>query len=774
MYEIIPTNSLMIKDVHYYIENAMFIDDTLEKLYGKNTFSEDVDIIDIKFIESIKKADKFDYLYAIFCGVVSNYVNKLVNKMDEDKIELEKSDFSNLENLYSILLKSNKIEQEDLVYAQKRIHEFLINQEDIIKDSINYIKMFEDCAKSFSYKGLFFSILKSVTGIEVGFDEDGKIIINRINKEIKINEILEDVIFGIIEWFMNETAIYRENGLFKDEMNDVFKATEGLEKIKSIIKELSKLKFFNQEEFNQTVLMNWFKEEIKKSKIELNIANEDCVILKKDIPIIFNELMVHSYIFIRFFIQEVKKHNIMTIEQLKLLDLSMYKEENERIYYRIESVSSGVFLGLDLGSAVALEIKMKSKNIAQNLKDQNYVNACLEVIKGVNAVVSSINLNNVCRFITVCKIDSKYIEEDIKKFIYRPDIHFVEKEETLSQENLNYILGLNKNETKILYSLEQQIVKYDIQKTKDAKNMELKQEWLVNWKNISVESLGYQKLFEDEEEKVYKMIYTHANNTKDLAWLYKIILELISFNPYCPLDEDIKKYKKLKLEYKTYIEDMFCKGQLFIDTKEVREIKKSYEKYINKSEGMNTKKVAVVAVGTIAFAAVTGGVALAFAPEIAVALFGGAFPALHGAALVNASLALVGGGSLAAGGFGMAGGTFVIAGGGALIGLGTSGLATSAISLLSSPKYIEVDNAKLLVKCEVILLEKYGKIKEVKTLQKILENDIDSYQLQLKLLKQKGKQSKDKKKIINNLEKSIKNYELTNNNLKKMIKKYKG
>lgn len=158
-----------------------------------------------------------------------------------------------------------------------------------------------------------------------------------------------------------------------------------------------------------------------------------------------------------------------------------------------------------------------------------------------------------------------------------------------------------------------------------------------------------------------------------------------------------------------------------------------------------------------------------FAPQIAVALFGGAFPGLHGAALVNAALAAAGGGSLVAGGFGMAGGSVIIAGGGALLGMSTASVAT--MGLLSSPNFVQTDDAKLLAKCNYVLLNQMHKIDVVVAIQKMTEDSLNDSKTQLKILESAEDKSDECKKTIAALKKSVKYMERTNDELKKLIAK---
>lgn len=112
--------------------------------------------------------------------------------------------------------------------------------------------------------------------------------------------------------------------------------------------------------------------------------------------------------------------------------------------------------------------------------------------------------------------------------------------------------------------------------------------------------------------------------------------------------EEASKYKGLKCKAE-YEQDKFCKMQMIISTDDYNALIKAYRKSIADLNGQNTKLL-IGTGATVAVAAATGGLALVFAPEIAIALAGESVAGLNGAALTSASLALIGCGSLAAGG----------------------------------------------------------------------------------------------------------------------------
>ena len=338
---------------------------------------------------------------------------------------------------------------------------------------------------------------------------------------------------------------------------------------------------------------------------------------------------------------------------------------------------------------------------------------------------------------------------------------------SISDDELRKYFNLNSIEEKILYSLKLDLINCDIQKTKDSKDQIEKNKWKERWMEFIKSSSTLAKPFESNQEKLYQAINTYIANGNTF-WLYSVALELVLFTPYYQLD-DIKT-KILKVEYKDYVEDIFCKGQTVITYKDIKELNKSFNKYYAKLDNSALKVGATVA-GAALVTVATGGIAFALAPQVAVALFGGANAALHGAALVNACLAAAGGGALAAGGLGMAGGTVIIAGGGALIGLGTSSAAAKiGFALLSSSNLIHQDSSKLLVKCDYIMLHKFQLEDEVNAIYKKISDEIEIYKLRLKYFEIQKINDEETKKTINELKKSITYLERTNQALEKILK----
>ena len=263
-----------------------------------------------------------------------------------------------------------------------------------------------------------------------------------------------------------------------------------------------------------------------------------------------------------------------------------------------------------------------------------------------------------------------------------------------------------------------------------------------------------------------------SNEIEDCSWIDLVVLELSRFNPYYQLGaEEDKSFKKLKLKT-NYLSDVFCKGQSYIDVKDVKAIQKAYTNAVGIVTG-NRKKVAAAAVVTLAATAATAGGALLFAPEIAVLIAGDAVVGLSGAALTSASLAFVGGGSLAVGGMGMAGGTAILTGGGALIGLAGSGVTTAAsVAAQSSEAFVQRECSKLLAFCTEVAIKKYGRYDIVELAHEDIANCVTELQSEIEVLSKA--EEKPDRKLLSKMKKSLKCMERCEKALMKELGQVKG
>lgn len=722
--------------------DPILLNDAILKLMNEDTTIED-DVIDIDFNFGVKKADRYDYCFALFSGILSTVISKYVKMGGDIDINLENIDFVQFMHLAKdINIKVQKHNEKTASDIEKTLN----NIEEVLRDANSYKNLVVDFASDFSMMGLLISIIEKAFGKEIGYDENNNLVINEAKETFDNLSFLEKVEFAIFEWFLEQVDQYKQNGKFKEQLKNVLEWESIVKKLEPLIKDFSQINLSKKE------LKQWFANLIQDKNQRISKLDS---LKKENLPNQFNLIMIHTYVHIKNLIEQVREHKITTLEGLEIINFN--RIDNERVILRLETVSTGVFFAMDAGVAVALA--------------GAYAYGSGDITGAVKILANTINFSNILTFTYVVKQDATYIKEDIDEILHKAKIEVVLHYKDISEDELNSYISLNDPETRILYSLKLHMIEEDIQCTKLSADQQLKNEWKKQWMEVSKNSLHMAKLYEPNIQKVYQALITHAENTIDnRTWLYNIVLELCLFSPYYQIDEDEKKYKKLKLVNKNldYMKNYFCEGQKYVSFKEIKQFESLYKHYHGYIENKNLK-MAGAAGAVVAVGAGVGAGAMLFAPQIAVALFGGAFPGLHGAALVNAALAAAGGGSLVAGGFGMAGGSVIIAGGGALLGMSTASVAT--MGLLSSPNFVQTDDAKLLAKCNYVLLNQMHKIDVVVAIQRMTEESLNDSKTQLKVLESAEDKSDECKKTIAALKKSVKYMERTNDELKKLIAK---
>lgn len=691
---------------------------------------EGIDATEIKFSAVVKNADKLDYTVAVIDGLIAAAVNyKIVGDSNFD----ENIDFSNPKEVLPLLATIWKMcgcVNKDIKQGEEHLNDIFANAEKQIHRAPEFNNLVKDFATGLSYKALLCSVIEQLTGIRFGFDKSGNFIIQEISQGKRVYGFKKAVYVGFLTWITAEAYAYRRTGKYEEEVKDIIRFPAGIKKLKELIKEISQTNLFRSKSFDSEKLDQWIVN--RANSIEWNDENTGlgAILVRQAIPVTLNKSLVRTYYFLKTFVQEIKSRDVKSIEGLAFVNLNDESEEKDKTIARMDAVSSGVFAAINISHAAVKGIKKYAEDG--------------EIVKAVSAFAAGINLVNVFEFVAVVRTDATYIANDIQEMIKAHDSLKVVELEPVNREILEKYTGLNKVETQLLYSLELQEIKEDIARTKKNDDQIKKDEWEELWKETSKESVGLSKLFFEDKEKTYSALTTHAAGGANNDWLYRVVLELALFKPYHPLnidDYDNKQFKHLKQTRFDYVKDIFAKSQEVIEPEEIEELLKAYQKQYDYLDG-KTSKTAAGIVGAVAVGAITAGAAFVFAPAIAVALVGGGFSGLYGAALTNACLAVLGGGALSAGGLGMAGGALVIAGGGAVLGLGASGAATAtALMLLSSPEYVKVDYAKLLANCEYVMLGKYRMFEEVKDIRMIVQKDYEDLGIRLSMLEEKISQS---------------------------------
>ncbi|MCR5771429.1 MAG: hypothetical protein K6G87_09385 [Butyrivibrio sp.] len=625
------------------------------------------DNIAAEFEPTLSNADKLDYELAAACGLLTGALSVLWGKkfsLDEaHKWGNEKAD-----SLVKAFAKSQGYKKDDLEGAIEFLERKFPMAGDALTNEFGGGKQhhLRDFSHHPTILGLVCSIGMQFTGTGLGTDTQGNLIHVKITKDGFIGGTFsEKILFGTINWIGHLVSDF--DGSSESVLNGTGRGTGIPGPLLATIKELSSLPIFkkkNSDNINQPkIFSEWVSKLFNGTLIKDEAGNPIPFDLRTEMgighyvadqakPVIINECLVRACYMVRRFIDEVKEKDISSLKDLNKLQPRNFIPFNSRSLTRMITVSSGTFVVINT-SGTAVKAAIKSKG--------NKAVFCKEFFLTVNYV-------GIGRLVFACASDAEYIKDDVKAAY---DKYMKEKAE-LEKNRFKFgykFLTLNDKQTRLLYSLKSLSVQYDIEHEKNAKHKLIKEEWYKRWQVATKKSFDID---DDDyfmsEEKAFGEIYLTDAETDNKGWLYLLTLELVLFQAYYPLtDNDKDLFKGLKYSNK-YLYDVFAKGQKMIEKVMIDDIAKTYNSYVSKLKETG-KKVAIGAVATVGATALTGGLALAFAPEIAVVLAGEAVAGLSGAAATNAALATIGGGALAAGGLGMAGGTAILTGGGAMLGL---------------------------------------------------------------------------------------------------------
>lgn len=665
------------------------------------------DFINIEFDDNVDKADKKDYLLAAACGVLTGSLSVLWSKKF-DLSEAHKVGTDKADDMVVSVAKAMGYKKDDVEGAIAFLEKKFPMAGDVLTNEFGGGKQHH--LRDFSHHptpiGLICSIAMQFTGEGWGTDTQGNLIHVKITKDGFIGRTFADkVVFGTINWFFH--LISDLDGSSGSVLNGSGKGTGIPGPILSLLKELSALPIFKAVDENNINKPKILSEYISKLFNGTLIKNENGEPIRFDLrtemgighyiadqakPVILNECLVRACYLVTRFIDEIKDKNIISVHQLNELEPKNFLPINSRSMKRMVTVSSGSFVAIN-ASGTAVKAAIKSKGNAGLF--------CSEFFLSMNYV-------GIGRFVFACASDAEYIKEDVKGAYEK----YAQERENIRKNQYKFgysFLSLNERQLRVLYSLKALAVEYDVEHTKNAKAQLIKREWVKRWIEATQKSFDItDDSYFMTKESVYAEIYEIDAEAKNKGWLYLLTMELVLFQAYYSIEDGDKDlFKGLKYSNQ-YLFDVYAKEQKLIVKADIDNVIKNYKSFVAKLKESGKKAVIGVA-ATTGVAIATGGLALAFAPEIAVVLAGGGYAGLYGAALTNASLAAIGGGSLAAGGLGMAGGTAILTGGGALLGIAGSGSATM-LSVLSqtSEQYTLNECAKLLTFCKLVVIEKYN------------------------------------------------------------------
>lgn len=462
----------------------------------------------------------------------------------------------------------------------------------------------------------------------------------------------------------------------------------------------------------------------------------------------------------------IKKLSCELIEYLLLIQKSIYEGialSNDEWNY-----VNDYLLARDVDADLALKKEARKRIKAYvNFKYKNYLEHPLDYIENQLSIIK----NSLAKVIKEYANSREAQREEHYKEILK-------KESNNVTNNLVSVFDIDK---RVLYSIQYNIMKYDIENEKSESKAQQKLAYLYRWKKYicdfqRVNTFSYSYFIDNDEvlsNEIRKATHNCEENPKNII----LLAECLLFEPYNSFQSESNQSSyKLKLS-SDYIHDIICNKYNLFSQEKVKQVRSQIKSNIKRMNNTN-EKMAFAIVSSVLITAATGGLASTFAPAIAIALVGESFVGLSGAALTSASLAFLGGGSLAVGGLGMAGGAAAITSGGAILGamsgapaIALASVLVDGICLNSCIKLITIcnilssrnnyDNSKtisdIISICNEHISSNNNYLEIVKETIKFLEEPMDNND---KISKLETKQKIDEfKKVKKNIEKNIKYYE---------------
>ena len=646
--------------------------------------------------------------------------------------------------------------------------------------------------------GLIFSLLTQFTYKSYGTDVAGNFMIVDVPEKSRIyigEDTSSKIINGTIVWFFHlisdmagssSTAGLSGGTGIPGPILSIAKEMSCLPIFKSIHKNDTSLFVLLSKMFNGTLFAKHDEngQIIRDSIVKLDFRGEigfAVEIEKQAIPVVANECIVRTFYMIRQLARQIKEIKITRIEDFKKINIKEILPFNSPTLTRMLTIATGVFTALDVSEAVVTKKYWVSIN---------YVGVGRFTLALGDEMVWALKRRDI------------RLLKDMYETIYRNT--YTNTDQRIYQrmgDGMDYDkLGLNEEQTAILYNIEYYKTLHDAYESKlpvgGEKIRQMKLEWLNEWKGYMTKGFkGFMNSM-NTELNWYSLEELHEKirlNSSEKPWFRLVLLEAMLFEPYFPLKtETDKKGKEVPSNKYSYINAPITgykksEGDRYLDSEfsgrhkfpgYVKRLRKCYDKVCREMNEVLKTAITSITI-TAGVAIVTIATAGALAKPIAVALVGSNFAGLSGAALTSACLAYLGGGAIAAGGLGMVGGTIAIVGGGAILGIGVGagiGGATGAISLMGKKNTI-LQSAKLMVSVREVFMNdekdlEYSKSVYEKYVQNITEIEKGLIELRLKANVADSKEKKELKTKIKSAEESVHAMKIAMKTMNKFISAY--
>ena len=319
--------------------------------------------------------------------------------------------------------------------------------------------------------GLAFSLLTQFTEKSYGTDKYGKFIIVNVPETHKMfigDDIPTKIFYGTVIWFFHLVSDIAGS-------NSSVGKTGGTGipgPIIALAKEFSALPIFQNVKIGKYSASVWISKLfngtffaqhdesgkiIKDTAIRFDLRGELGVAVelgRQSLPVIANECIVRVFYFIRRFAMELREKEIGSFEDLKQIDWQKVKPFNNPTVARMLTISTGVFIAVDVGEAII---------------SQKYLVAINYVGVGRFAVAVGQDVAWCLKARDLKKIKDVY--ENIKHFAFTSEDERIYERIGDSAMDMNKF-GLTLEQTEILYNLEYHKTRNDMEHTKLTINNE--------------------------------------------------------------------------------------------------------------------------------------------------------------------------------------------------------------------------------------------------------------------------------------------------------------
>ena len=432
--------------------------------------------------------------------------------------------------------------------------------------------------------GLFFSILSQFTGMIYYADSEGEVWDHPVPDYYVTGDSREDrILLGIMYWIFYLCQMTARGG------SDCLQAGNIPCELRKLIVDLAAAF-----ECAQTP-------RIRKDGSEgmelFNLLRDKMDLLCRDLfPVVLNNCLVRAFHLFSAVRTQKEQGTFSSFRDLFSLDFEKISSDDRRILSAMCLISAGIFAAAEIGRETLLiffssKEKPKKKAGGDYLLSVDiagigsftlpgYTDCRSSAGKDPAAGESKGNSGNAVPVpVTRAAVPASVTGEDgqpLEIYMFRAGSCFPGKE----IPEILYEVMFDPRQLRLARSLESLLVRYDISDTEPEKEIALKKKWLRDWESIAagtVKEEPDQYLIRDEEA-LFEEIRGLSEDEKNKSLLYRLILELEAFDPYCAIgSRSDKDYKKLKIRT-DYIRDRLLRELTAVTGEEAEQMKKLYEK----------------------------------------------------------------------------------------------------------------------------------------------------------------------------------------------------